>query len=756
MCHFPTKQIGMYTYLTCVFIVLGFTHCITENARAQDRLAYTYKARNLQPADFGFEDGSWEKILRKMNGRMADQPDDAELLLQRAIAYREYGVRRALVLRKRDWKRSRQDFENLLAKDSTFKDVLYQYGILKRYQGDFDQALRLLHRQLEVDANAVHVSVALFRLYHQFLHEKESEEVGLWLKSNPSEYASFFEAELLRKSGELKEADVKLSAVLKRARSIPLQPVLLARARIYYALGEHKIAESFVTQAIDIISRDTEGWLVLEDFKYILDDLEMQTFFDANTPAGYRSFFAGVINKRNPARSEDVDLRMQEHFRRLLDAEENYAFYEAREAYRVTNNVLGDKMADTDFPMAYWLNGEFGDKGLIFIRHGEPANIVASVNEATSFLESWRYRRPKMDFHFEGHGQLAELVPTLPLDIDVLEAREGWGGAYTRLASALRVQESETSFGRSRQLELDFIAYGNELFDQSLAYVHSGLTSDRHKWSETTLHLPLPYFVASFQDASNATSDTTDVEIYFSVPIGTVSEALKGRDRLGIEVGLSVHDHDWNEVYSSFEKLNVDASRAKDAVAVDYIRFEAVPDSYHVNLHARITDTDWIGSYQFDYAVPDYSPGPAGRTLLISDLVPAFEVTPMDRPSRYAKKGLYLRSNPGRGYRPEDPFFIYFEIYNLTYAENDLTDFEITYILQPPGGKGKRKGLFRRGSGDPLLSVTYERTSEELNLAEYGEIDMSAVPAGRYELKVVVVDKNTGATTSNTRIIELG
>ncbi|MFK7845611.1 MAG: tetratricopeptide repeat protein [Rhodothermales bacterium] len=756
MCHISTKLAGKYAYFLCACCVFILAHLTPGAAAAQERLAYTYKARNLQPIDFGYEDGSWEKILRKMNGRMDESPDNPELLLQRAIAYREYGVRRALVLRKRDWKRSRQDFDALLAKDSTFQDVLFHYGILKRYQGDFDQALRLLHRQLEIDEHAVHVSVALFRLYHQFLHEKDAQEVGLWLTNNPSEYASFFEAELLRTSGQLKEADAKLSAVLKTARSLPLQPVLLSRARVYYALKEHKIAESFVKQAVDIIGSETDAWLVLEDFKYILNDFEVQNFFEARTPAAYRSFFAGVINERNPARSEEVDLRMLEHFRRLLEAEEKYAFYEAREAYRVSNNVRGDKMADNDFPLAYWLNGAFGDKGLIFIRHGEPANIVASVNEATSFLESWRYRSPKLDFHFEGHGQLAELVPTLPLDMDVLEARESWGGTYTRLASAMRVQESETSFGRSRQLELDFIAFGNELFDQSLEYVHSGLTSDRHKWSETTLHLPLPYFVASFQDASNATSDTTEVEIYFSVPIGTVSEALKGRDRLGIEVGLSVHDQDWNEVYTSFEKLNVDASRAKDAVAVDYIRFEAVPDSYHVNLHARITDTDWIGSYQFEYEVPDYSPGSSGRTLLISDLVPAFEVTPMDRPSRYAKKGLYLRSNPGRGYRPEDPFFIYFEIYNLTYADNDLTNFEITYILQPPGGKGKRKGLFRRGSGDPLLSLTYERTSEELNLAEYGEIDMSAVPAGQYELKVVVVDKNTGATTSNTRVIELG
>ena len=472
----------------------------------------------------------------------------------------------------------------------------------------------------------------------------------------------------------------------------------------------------------------------------------MEAFFEIEDATAYNGFFGGILEKRNPARSEETNRRLSEHYRRLLEAEKVYAIYASREAYRVGDNVSNDRMADNDFPLAYWLNGEFGDKGLIFIRHGNPVDKIPSVSEGTPFIESWRYRSPELDFHFEGHGNLAELIPMLPLEQDVLEAREIWGGIYVRLASAARERDRGRP-AQSRKIEMDFITFGNELFDQSLADAREGLSSDRHQWSDEMRHLAFPYFVASFQGAM----DRSDVEVYFSVPVGVVSKALEDLSSIEFDVGMAVHDMQWNEIYSSLETLHVAANEANDAVAVDYLKFEALPDSYHVNIHVRIAGTEWIGSYQFDYGVPDYHE----PELLMSDLVPAFGVTPLDRPSRYTKKGLYLRTNPGRGYRKADPFFIYFEIYNLTYSSNDRTDFEITYTLQKTGKNGRRKGLFKRRNQEPIISITYEREGEALDVVEYGEIDMSAVPAGLYELVVTVTDKNTGLSTSNKQVIEL-
>ena len=71
-------------------IVLSFS---ASSLFAQQVLPYEYKARNLKPADFGFEGHTWEMLLRKMNNRMDEADNDLALLRERAIAYREYGVR---------------------------------------------------------------------------------------------------------------------------------------------------------------------------------------------------------------------------------------------------------------------------------------------------------------------------------------------------------------------------------------------------------------------------------------------------------------------------------------------------------------------------------------------------------------------------------------------------------------------------------------------------------------------------------------
>ena len=276
----------------CLAFLLA-VFALSAEAKPEDAvpLPYTYKAKNLKPADFGYQERSWEAVLRKMNGQLAEDPGNADLLLKRAIAYREYGVRRALVLRKRDWKRSRQDFDALLARDSTQADLLYHYALLKRYEGHLGESILMLHRQLAIDRASPHAYVALFRLYYQLVHEKEPAEVTAVVESGPEEYKAFVEAALSRKGDRLREADNRLSSLIRDARGIALQPILLARARVYYSLGEAKIAESFVLQAIQTISSPATARLVLEDFKYILNDQEMRTFFDLEEAQDFQSFF---------------------------------------------------------------------------------------------------------------------------------------------------------------------------------------------------------------------------------------------------------------------------------------------------------------------------------------------------------------------------------------------------------------------------------------------------------------------------------
>lgn len=744
------KHVDAMPYRAIVsLIALLSLGSISMDAKAQVNAsiaAYTYKARNLQPEDFGVDERSWEATLRWCNKKLDENPADLDTRLIRAIAYREYGVRRALVLRARDWKRSVADFEKILAQDSLFKDVLYQYATLKRYKDDLDGALLMLHRQVDLKPDTPYAVHALFRAYRQMLHEEKPEYVSAWLDTHPSGYATFFKALHLMNAGEFREADGVLTTLMEHREGVPFQPIFLARARVYYALDLPLIAQSFVRQAIQSISNEIEAGFLLEDFKYILTDEELATYFDISDAAGYSSFFNRVLISRDPIRSQEIDERMQEHYRRLFLAEKKYAYFASREAYRVMNNVRMDRMADHDFPAAYWLNGELGDKGLIYLRHGDPQDVVRSVSEGTPFIESWRYRNPNLDFHFEGMTGLSELIPTLPLDISVLEARETWGGNYARLALAVRRRDGLLGLDRSNMNKMDLMVFNNELFDESLEDVTDGLTSDRHQWSNNMQHFDVQQFLASFRGPDG----NTIVELHYAIPLGIITKNLsQERERIALSIGLALEDTLWQRVESSLVERQVRTTTDQSVVAVDFSRLTVPPDSYHVSFHARIKDTPWIGAYQFDYEVPDF----ATYNLAISDLLPAVDIRPTEEEGVYVRNGLYVQANPGRGFRKANPMYIYFEVYNLTLGEDDQTDYEVRYTLQKHNEK-KRRRLFKR-SNEPVLSLTFNGKGQERTAFEYGSIDMQSVDAGVYELIVTVRDTHTDATVTASQFIEL-
>ena len=734
-------------HLACV-IAAAFTTIAVAGAQPFFLDApYTYRVRNWQPADYRVDERTWERTLAFCHERLDENPDDLDALLLRAVAYREFGVRRALLLRMRDWKRSEADFQALLAKDSMHQDVYFQYAHLKRYKGDLEEALDLMHRQAALRPDLPYVVPALLRLYRQFILEKKPADVDAWLEAHPSDYATFFRAGRFARAGALVRADSILSDLLLRRRQLPYPPILLARARIYYALDRPDIAQAYVMQAIETIGSETDARLVAEDFKYIFTDDEVDRFLRLHTPEEYRSFFLRMWEQRNPARSEPVNRRLRVHYQRLIRAERELAYYASREAYRVMNNVRMDRMADRDFPAAYWLNGELGDKGLIYVRHGAPNATAHSVSRDTPFIESWRYLNPDMDFHFEGFSNLAELIPLLPMDIDALEAREMWGGVYVRLARAVRQRDGLLGVDRSRMTEMDLMTFGNEMFDQSLEDARAGLSSDRHRWPASLRHLNVPHVLTAFRGEDGKTR----LEVYYAIPIGEIVPQLEhAGERIALHVGVAVDDTLWSPVFKSYETLNVPATTDPSIAAIDYIGLDVPPDSYHVNLHVQIDASDWLGSYQFDYRIRDLT----GDALALSDILPASSIMPADRGGRYVKNGLLIQANPTATYRKDDPLFVYFEIYNLAYSSDDRTNYQITYTLQKPAADRPRRRLFRRKS-DPVLSLTFEREGNERNAVEYGEIDMRAVPEGTYDLVVTVTDRTTGMQAMARRSISL-
>jgi GWxTD domain-containing protein len=111
--------------------------------------------------------------------------------------------------------------------------------------------------------------------------------------------------------------------------------------------------------------------------------------FDALGPAGRAAFLAGFWTDRDRYEMRADGERIREHYRRLLHARRCCAltvsrrFYGPADAYRSGSE-------------------ELDDRGVIYVRHGEPAERIRPFVFGLMPNESWRYARAEGDllFHF--------------------------------------------------------------------------------------------------------------------------------------------------------------------------------------------------------------------------------------------------------------------------------------------------------------------------------------------------------------------
>ena len=400
-------------------------------------------------------------------------------------------------------------------------------------------------------------------------------------------------------------------------------------------------------------------------------------------------------------------------------------------------------------PETHDLGDVFNDRGLVYLRHGEPDDRVVTVGGAgTPPTVSWRYYEPAMDFHFltAGTDNDWRLTPRLPPSGDVFEDREYWGGIYVDLARLADPTRNARSRGRSA---LEYEELKGRMIEARREDAAQAFTTDRHTWDEDVESLEMPYLLAAFRGEGGA----AELEIHYALPLGVITEEL-GTDsrRVAIEAGYALHDTNWRLVARGVETKRVPPSRDRTAALVDFFRLSVPPGPYHVALHGQPEGTHLLGGDTLTYRVPDFgAPG-----FALSDLLLAYEIRPalaID-PSRFDRRGLHLSPNPLGRYAPAQPIAVYFELYGLTQDAEGRTRYRLDYILKPQAPKRKFLGLFGRGDR-PTLTLRTEREGARPDPVEHAEIDASEVDRGRYTLTVRVTDLHTDVTRERSVAVEL-
>jgi len=636
-----------------------------------------------------------------------------------AIAHRELGARAGGLVRASHWTLADRNFAAVLRNDSSYRDVLLQLALLERYRGRYFSAVTLGMKHLARKGGSEEATFVLFQLFdHLVAHEAPDTAEG-WLLRNGSSYARYFLGELYRRHGQYELADSIFRDLLGRELPFPKQPVWLSLARVYYARDDFLQADEYYWRAVREIDSNLAARFIFEDLKYVLDEEELAEYRRAATASEKIAFFTRFWERRNPRPGSPDNPRIGEHYRRLDHAERQCRFDGLR--LPVSNPDVSGFLR---FPQTFYLNDRFNDKGLVYIRFGEPDLRTTALDSEIASNESWLYRLPGRErplvFHFEidedGAPNDWRLVP-VPTDDRILESREEWDPSFTRYLRGSRLNRDQLR---------------NELAADSQTDVTFGLTRDRHTWPEGVRVFPSPFGVAAFKGTSG-----TELVLLFAIE-GKWLES--GRDSLW-EFGAAVYDLHWNMKESA---RRTEVIRWSDPVLerrgqfVGAHHFQLKPGDYRIGFYLEGLTTRQISGYKFLVSLPAFEK----ELLAVSDvLLGSVE----DRPSViWKRREENFWPTPDRRFRVGEPFWIYFEVYNLRCDEVGRSYYVVELAVEPEGGKSKGTlaRLFGRfvGGAAARVRTRAERTAEGPDAFECLALEMLPRKPGRYRLTVTVED----------------
>ncbi len=189
---------------------------------------------------------------------------------------------------------------------------------------------------------------------------------------------------------------------------------------------------------------------------------------------------------------------------------------------------------------------------------------------------------------------------------------------------------------------------------------------------------------------------------------------------------------------------------------VDATRVQARPGHYVLATRLMDPATGDRAAVEEDIELPDYS----GSDLMLSDILPAAAVQEVGRgrEGRFVRGEVEVLPLPGSTIYRDQSLFIYYEIYNLTKDAYGATDYVIEYsVVEAPEEEGFTRmlwrgirNLVRPVSGLAGLSSRIEQSGIRTEEPAWLEVDMRLAPPGAYELQLVVSDRLSGRTASNT------
>ena len=477
------------------------------------------------------------------------------------------------------------------------------------------------------------------------------------------------------------------------------------------------------------------------DLSWIADSAELMAFDAVSTPGERAAWLAEFWGKRDAVDARDVGERLAEHYRRWFQARRDFRLVSRHRHYDVTERYRSTQAV-------------FDDRGIIYLRHGEPDRRARFVHTDVEANESWLYRLSSGDlvFHFVARDDVSDykLVESL-VDVlgfsravrassmtdaqvgDLYASRHNFGALYTRVAASHRPVGTELATERT----------------QGRRDIARGTTSDSYT---RRFDLPMNVVASEFM-TGEGTADTTAgqlLHVVFAIPGERLSAApaeaagglrypLQFRLLVADSTGHVVAQHDTLRVFTARQPL-----RHPDYLT-GRIALPVPPGHYVYRLLVTTLDGGAGDLVTGEARVDTLDP----RRFAISDVVVGREGSGL---VWHTPAGDTVRLNPLQRFPQGSGLNLYCEIYGLDRGAT----YHTLVRLQREGGRSLFSAIGRLfGGGRSPVLLEFDAPSDGPVTRVQRGIELRDVAKGSYRLVVTISDPATGTSVTRTERFQI-
>jgi tetratricopeptide (TPR) repeat protein len=576
-----------------------------------------------------------------------------------------------------------------------------------------------------------------------------------------------FRSAVLHKAlGDLRNAEQILSQLgsENEEKADPLANLELVKISIHR--GKYNEALRYYWAGVKAISTEEELKAYFDEAVVLVNAQEHQQFAETS-PEEAEQFFRTFWLKRDHELGLFPGMRLVQHYYRINVADSLY-------------RVPFPSRSPAIMPVVEYFPEEsvpYDDRGVIYLRHGQPDRSVSHVGEGLYPNITWIYHRNGKDLilNFVALRGVHEYQLVSSLDAAVMNFRgvfasDADGNFPTNAAESFRLQAMKEIY--SSRLEIargiyfrllnnpyDPFAHLEE-YEKNIVSLKTALATESVT-SPYRRQLNSYYDLVEFRGKSDGKSR---LEFFSGIPGGDISYST-GEDGYHYDIAyqLGIYDQQWRQV-ERFEEVeqhqsSINPKDLMDRLVVGLGKIDLIPGDYYY--FVRIQNGSAVGNFNGKIHVDSF----ASDSLQASQILTAQDIfsSPANS-SKFKRFNLEVYPHPSRIFRPSEKMYAYQEIYNLIPDEegnyNYRLIYTITLVKRDRNMFGKIydsfKSMIGAGSGREQVVLAVEKKKAPVDhkmVHEEVAIDISDNPDGLYELSIRVEDLNNSGSTfqRNTR-----